>query len=125
MSIINYRLVTRSANEILLADPDMRLNTLGMKVNVQPKKAGARTVYNAKSQLSLQRTVTLAATPSCDPCVLNQERLALTLNLSGSTQSKAEMQQLCADFRAAFVSFEADLLAGFVPEVTTVAVGTA
>lgn len=116
-----YRLISRNANEARFADPDAFFDTTSVKVNVQPKKAGAITVYNAKSGISMQRTATLpqpvGCTDSCAP--LNQEKLALNFNLSGSTQSKTAVKQLIADFRSALIIFEDDMVAGFITDVET------
>lgn len=114
------RQTSRSANEVQYADPDQRQDTLTIRSSVQPKKAGSMTVYNAKSSLGLLRVATLAAPEGCvDNCApVNQEKLAGSVNLSGSTASKADVIALWADLKAATDLVIADLSAGFIPQST-------
>lgn len=117
-----YRQTLRTATEVRYADPDAFFNTATVKASVQPKKAGARTVYNVKSGINMQRTVVLPAPVGCtDLCAPNdQEKLACGITISGSTQSREAVKQLLADMRALSVQFEDDLVSGFLSDATTV-----
>lgn len=115
-----YRQTSRSATEVQYADPDKRQDTLTIRANVQPKKAGSLTVFNAKSSLGLLRIATLPAPEGCvDKCApANQEKLSGSVNLSGSTASKAEILALWTDLKAATDLVVNDLSAGFIPQST-------
>lgn len=123
---LTYRLISRSANVVRFADPDSFFNDVTIKMNVQPKKAGARTVYNAASSLNLSRTVTLPQPEGCtDKCApLDQEKLSLRFSLSGSTQSKTEVTRMIDDFIVLLEQHKSDLVSGFLPEVSSLPVGT-
>lgn len=114
---MSYRLQTQNANMVRYADPDAFFNTVTLKISVQPKKAGARTVYNASSAINIERTVNLPVPVNCaDPCIVtDQEKLALRFSLSGSTQSKIAVGQMIDDFISVLSQKRNDLVSGFLP----------
>lgn len=103
------------ANEIRYADPDNFANTVRLTQTTQPKKAGSRNVYNSASRLSAVRNIKLPALPNCDKCVVDQERISITVNFSGSTDSKEEVLLLIADTKVWLDTIGSDLTSGFLP----------
>lgn len=103
------------ANEIRFADPDNFANTMALKLATQPKKAGSRNVFNAASQMTAVRQITLPAVPNCDTCVVDQERISATFRISGSTTSKEEVQLLIEDMKNWLAVATPDLIMGFLP----------
>lgn len=116
------RLVSRSTNEVQYADPLARYNTTTVRNAVQTKKAGSLNVYNSKSGVNIQRTVTLPQPEGCvDACgPINQEKLAASFSLSGSTASKTEMVAMWNELKETGDLFISDLVAGFLPQADTV-----
>lgn len=112
------RLVSRSTTEVQYADPDARYNTTTVRNAVQSKKAGALSVYNSKSGINIQRTVTLPQPEGCvDNCgPINQEKLAGSISLSGSTTSKADVIAVWEELKSTGDLFVNDLVAGFLPQ---------
>lgn len=117
---ITYRKVQETANEHKFANPLAFFDTVSIRVNVQPKKAGPSTVYNAASAINMQRTLTLPGQPGCtDKCApISTEKAALRFSLSGSTQSKEAIKALIADFRLILELYEDDLVSGFLTNVS-------
>lgn len=120
-----YRQASRTPNLVRYSDPLAFFNDVTMKAAVQPKKAGSVTVYNAASAINISRTVDLPKPVGCtDKCApLNQEKLALRFSLSGSTQSKAEVLTMVADFKLLLDLYVDDLSSGYVPESISISVG--
>lgn len=119
---ITYRQKSRSATEVCYVDPNAFFDSVTVKVNVQPKKAGSLTVHNVTGAINMQRTADVA-TPNCPPesCgPANQEKLALRFSTSGSIQSKVEVQKMFADFRVLSLELEATMIAGFLPDALNI-----
>lgn len=112
------RLSSRNANQLTFVDPDSFNNTVNVSVNVQPKKAGSRTVHNVNASFNAQSVVTLPKPPGCeDVCMpLDQERLAIRFSLSGSTSSKVEMKKLLTNVKAWITLLEDDMMSGFITD---------
>lgn len=112
------RSIFRGPNELHYADPDSRENTLRIKLNVQPKKAGSRSVYNAQSSIIMNRSLVLPKPPECeDACgPVDKETMSMRFTVSGSTASKAEVRAAWLEFKSQIDLMIDDLTAGFIPD---------
>lgn len=117
-----FRQASRTATEIRYADPTAIMDTVTLKSSLQPKKAGSKTVYNARNSISAQRNITLAKPPGCtDVCApVDQEKLAGSLTFSGSTFSKQDVLDLLDDLYYWGNLFADDMASGFMPEALTI-----
>lgn len=110
-----YRETYHGPKELQFADPENFLNTLKVAHNVQPKRAGSLSVYNAQSQINMQRNAVVPGCEPSDPCNSNTEKLSLRFSLSGSTANHAAAAKLWEDFKIAGDLMIADLTKGFLP----------
>lgn len=110
-----YRETYHGPKELQFADPENFLNTVKVVHNVQPKRAGSLSVYNAQSQINMQRNAVVPGCEPSDPCNANTEKLSLRFSLSGSTANHAAVAKLWTDFKVAGDLMISDLSKGFLP----------
>lgn len=121
----NYRLKNATITERVYVDPINQQDSVVIKSNSAPKKAGSRVVMNASSSVRQQKFVALPEVAGCnDPCrTRDSERLTCTISFSGSTVSVAAMKELLTTtFDIAYAQAD-DLLLGFMSDSQTLAVG--
>lgn len=116
---IKYRLKSENVRELVFTNPQNLNNTLTVRCENAPKKAGSQSVQNVRSSIKAVRTVDVAS-DCVDPCKKDQENLSVTLSVSGSVKSKSAVKTAVQDVIAAWHrAFDDDLSIGFLPSPAT------
>lgn len=110
----SLRKTLQSGNVTVYADPLNFANDVKMSVDTKPKRAGTRSVYNARSQIVAHRIINLPIPEGCDQCAPDTERVTITYTISGSTASKAAVVAMENDFISWLVASQSDRTSGFV-----------
>lgn len=92
------RLITNATNQITLANPEQRSTTFSIEQSVSPKKAGARTVLNAKTVLSSRQIQSLPPVAGCaETCTTDTEVILVKTSISGSVENQLAVEQAIKD----------------------------
>lgn len=119
------RLITNATNLLALADPAARSTTFSIDQSTAPKKAGQRTVLNAKTTFTSRQISALPAMPGCEStCSSDTEVISIKTTISGSIENRLKVTLAVQDHLYNLALAYPDAVIGFINRTAAYAIET-
>lgn len=111
---MNYKQTYNGPSKVDYAVPTDFRSTFSVALQTRPKKVGALTRDNVKSELKLVTRTLVEKPENCSDCALDYDYISVGLSISGSVANGPAVANAIQQLFANYELQKDDILAGFI-----------